>query len=85
MRIAISEPAFEAIAQTLALGSVGYENHVNERGERYVWLPPNVIERLKAAPTRRGPQRRDPADRGPEIGGRADGEDADSVREIAQE
>ena len=33
IRIAITEAAFEAIAATLPLGSVGYENHVNERGE----------------------------------------------------
>ena len=31
---------------------MSYENHVNERGERYVWLPPNVVDRLKA---QRGP------------------------------
>jgi hypothetical protein len=34
IKIAISEAAFEAIAATLPLGSVGYENEVNERGER---------------------------------------------------
>jgi hypothetical protein len=38
IRIAISEAAFDPIAKTLALGSVGYENAVNERRERYVWL-----------------------------------------------
>jgi hypothetical protein len=48
IRIAISPEAFEAIAATMPLGSVSYENHVNERGERYVWLPPNVVDRLKA-------------------------------------
>jgi hypothetical protein len=33
----------------IPLGSVSYENHVNEQGERYVWLPPNVVDdRLKA-------------------------------------
>jgi hypothetical protein len=48
IRIAISQAAFDAIASTLPLGSVGYENHVNERGERYVWLPPNVVDGLKA-------------------------------------
>ena len=42
IRISISEAAFEAIAKTLPLGSVGYENEVDEKGERYVWLPPNV-------------------------------------------
>jgi hypothetical protein len=31
-----------------ALGSVSFENAFNERGERYVWLPPNVVDRLKA-------------------------------------
>jgi hypothetical protein len=56
--IGITAAAFDAIAATLPLGSVSYENHVNERGERYVWLPPNVVDRLK---TRRGLQRRDPA------------------------
>jgi hypothetical protein len=35
-----------------ALGSVGFENATNERGERYVWLAPNVVDRLTAL---RGP------------------------------
>ena len=48
IRIAISEAAFDAIAKTLTLGSVGYENAVTERRERYVWLPPNVVDRLRA-------------------------------------
>ena len=56
------------IAATLPLGSVGYENHVNERGERYVWLPPFVIDRLRFLRRVRGElQRRDPAARGSEI------------------
>ena len=38
IRIAITQAAFDAIAATLPLSSVSYENHVNERGERYVWL-----------------------------------------------
>ena len=38
VRIAISQAAFEAIAATLSLGSVGYENATNERGERLIWL-----------------------------------------------
>jgi hypothetical protein len=46
IKIAISVEAFEAIAATLALGSVGYENETNERGERYVWLEPNVVSGL---------------------------------------
>ena len=42
VRIAITVEAFEAIARTLPLGSVGYENATNERGERYVWLAPTA-------------------------------------------
>jgi hypothetical protein len=52
VRIAISAEAFEAIAQTLALGSVNYENTSNEKGERYVWLDPKVVSHLRAL---RGP------------------------------
>jgi hypothetical protein len=53
IRIAISQTAFEAIARTrrartLPLGSVGYENKTNERGERLIWLEPTVINRLRA-------------------------------------
>ena len=39
VRIAISQAAFDAIARTMPLGSVGYENEANERGERLIWLP----------------------------------------------
>lgn len=35
-RIAINPEAFEAIAATMPLGSVGYEAEVNERGERVI-------------------------------------------------
>jgi hypothetical protein len=42
IRIAISQAAFDAIAATLPLGSVGYENGVNEHGERLIWLEPNL-------------------------------------------
>ena len=52
IRIAISQAAFDAIASTLALGSVSFENATNERDERYVWLAPAVIDRLRAM---RGP------------------------------
>ena len=48
IRIAVTQAAFEAIAATLPLGSVGYENEVNERGERYVWLSPTVVNGLRA-------------------------------------
>jgi hypothetical protein len=52
VRIAITQAAFEAIAATLPLGSVGYENATDEKGERLIWLEPNVVDRLKAM---RGP------------------------------
>jgi hypothetical protein len=52
VRIAISQAAFEAIAKTLPLGSVNYENATNEKGERLIWLDPAVLARLKAM---RGP------------------------------
>ena len=55
IRIAITAEAFEAIAKTLPLGSVGYENKVNEKGERLIWLDPRVVDRLKAM---RGPGER---------------------------
>jgi hypothetical protein len=52
VRIAISHAAFDAIAKTLPLASVGYENKVNEKGERLIWLEANVVGRLRAL---RGP------------------------------
>ena len=53
IRIAITTTAFEAIAATLPLGSVGYEDGTNEKGERLIWLPPHVVNRLRAM---RGPK-----------------------------
>ena len=52
VRIAISQAAFDAIAKTLPFGEVGYENKVNEKGERLIWLEANVVGRLRAL---RGP------------------------------
>jgi hypothetical protein len=52
VRIAISPEAFEAIARTLPLGSVGYENKTNERGGRLIWLERAVVDRLRSL---RGP------------------------------
>jgi hypothetical protein len=52
IRIAITETAFAAITATLPLGSVGYENKTNERGERPIWLDRAVVDRLRAM---RGP------------------------------
>ena len=40
IHIAITAEAFEAIAAMMPLGSVGYENEADERGERLVcWTP----------------------------------------------
>jgi hypothetical protein len=52
IKIAISAEAFEAIARTLPLGSVGYESEPNERGERLIWLEDAMADRLGAM---RGP------------------------------
>jgi hypothetical protein len=52
IRIAITQAAFEAIAATLPLGSVGYENQTNEKGERLIWLDRAMVDRLRAM---RGP------------------------------
>jgi hypothetical protein len=37
----VSVEAFEAIARTLPLGSVGCENKTNEKGQRLIWLAPH--------------------------------------------
>ena len=47
-----AKAVFEVIARTLPLGSVGFENKVNERGERWIWLDKPVVDRLRAM---RGP------------------------------
>jgi hypothetical protein len=48
IRISITAAAFDAIAATLPLGSTGYGNETNERGERYVWLDYAVVTRSRA-------------------------------------
>jgi hypothetical protein len=50
--LAISQAAFNAVTSTLPLGSVGYENATNERGERLIWLDRAVVDRLRSL---RGP------------------------------
>lgn len=52
IRIAITADAFEAVAATLPLGSVGFEPQPNEKGERLIWLETVVVDRLTAM---RGP------------------------------
>ena len=48
IRIAISQAAFDAIAETLPFGSVGYENETTANGERLIWLPRHVVDKLSA-------------------------------------
>jgi hypothetical protein len=46
IKIAITEAAFDALASTLPLGSVGYENQINEQGERLIWLEDAMADLL---------------------------------------
>ena len=52
IRIAISQSAFDAIARTMPFGSVNFEAGVDDKGERYIWLPRAVVDRLRSL---RGP------------------------------
>jgi hypothetical protein len=52
IRIAISEAAFDAIARTLPFGDVNYENQLDEHGQRLIWLPRDVLDKLRSL---RGP------------------------------
>ena len=52
VRIAITQEAFEAVAATLPVGNVGYENKTDEHGNRLIWLDRGVVDRLGAM---RGP------------------------------
>ena len=53
IRIAISVEAFEAIAKTLPVGSVGYESEPNAEGERLIWIDDRQADKLGAM---RGPR-----------------------------
>lgn len=48
VRIAISAEAFAAIVATMPLGSVSYENAVNTRGERLIWLEQRWLDNLRS-------------------------------------
>jgi hypothetical protein len=52
IRIAITQAAFDAIAATMPLGSVGYEARRADDGSYFIWLAPNVLDKLRAL---RGP------------------------------
>jgi hypothetical protein len=45
IRIAIPQAAFDAIAATLPLGSMGFERAHNEI---HIWLEPHVLNKLRA-------------------------------------
>jgi hypothetical protein len=46
LRIAISQAAFDAIAATLKLGSVGFENKTDAHGDRLIWLAARCLAKL---------------------------------------
>ena len=48
IRIAITQAAFEAIAKTLPFGDVSFENQIDEHGQRIIWLPRDVLYRLRS-------------------------------------
>jgi hypothetical protein len=48
VRIAITQAAFDAIVATLPVGSTGYENKVNEKGERLIWLERRMLDKLNS-------------------------------------
>jgi hypothetical protein len=48
VRIAITQAAFDAIVRMLPVGSVGYENATNEKGERLIWLERRMLDKLNS-------------------------------------
>ena len=48
VRISISQAAFDAMAKTLPLGDVSFENQLDEHGQRLIWLPRAVLNRLRS-------------------------------------
>jgi hypothetical protein len=47
VRIAISQEAFDAIARTMPIGSVGFENELDAEGNRLIWLPHDALAKLR--------------------------------------
>jgi hypothetical protein len=47
IRIAITQAAYDAIAATLPLGSVGYEAQRSADGQIFIWLDEGAVNRLK--------------------------------------
>ena len=48
IRIAISQAAFEAIARTLPLGTLSFENMIDEDGNRLIWLERRILDKLNS-------------------------------------
>jgi len=48
IRLAITQAAFDAIAATMPLGSVGYEAETDDNGDRFIWLPRSVVDQLRS-------------------------------------
>ncbi len=48
IRVSISVAAFEALAPTLPLETVGYESELTPNGERLIWLEKRWINKLDA-------------------------------------
>ena len=48
IRIAISQSAFEAIARTFPLGSMSFENAIDENGDRLIWLERRMLDKLNS-------------------------------------
>jgi len=48
VRIAITEAAYDAIATTLPLGSMGYEKQPSADGQVFIWLERRALDHLDA-------------------------------------
>ena len=48
IRISITQAAFDVIARIMPFGSVNFEAGVDDKGERYIWLPRAVVDRLRS-------------------------------------
>jgi hypothetical protein len=46
VQISISPATFAAIAETMPIGSIGFENARAPNGDRFIWLPRDVLEKL---------------------------------------
>ena len=47
IRIAITAAAFDAVAATLPVGSVAFEPDTGDKGERHIWVAPEIVNKLR--------------------------------------